>query len=451
MNTSFNADASLISALENWLAECEANLSQSLNEFTHLVGIPRWHVETDGSFRHYPVTPMYRHSKLDQLIFEQSKNWPEVSRSALANENFSKHIDAMIFLPDGSGGTFTLPELCSTLLPRLCMRDGEIALRSSETPADRVKTLVKTIDAETADCLTIWPLTGVAARDPIHLDELTEVREMTVDEKLLCLNMEMIRPRGQLAVPSDRARWFALCRRASGRKRFGQDSPDIAEISSRWAENESVLEDFLAIVPLVNDRVCFHAGGIQSAPHVQSGGILARGVTGRGGASNGLAFLFVDDGAVISDEAARQLKSLWSFMRQAQKGFKARVANAARRSFYAETRVNPEDALIDFMIAAESLYQEGRQELSYKMSLNAALWSDDDNKGKRRVFGTLRQAYGLRSKVVHGDTVSVEEVREAVASVRPLLRAGIRKAVVHLADTSAPPNWEDLIFSTGLE
>lgn len=452
MNSTSDPDADLTAALEKWLAECEATLAQSLDELAHLVEMQRWHVQSDGGLRRYPFTPMYRFGELHRRIITQSEAWPEVERLAQKHGNFSKHCNTMIFLPDGSGGMFTLPELCLLLLPRLTIRDERLAVaNSSETIASRVKALIDAINSETVVSWTIWPITGVAAQQAIHLDDRTQFREMTADEKLHCLNMGIVGLHRQTAIPADNARWFGLCRLTSAKKLFGQDGRDVAALSQRSTENEQVLEDFLAIVPLVNDRPGFHAGGIQSAPLVETGGMLAHGVTGRGVASNGFRFYFVDEGAVLSDSSVVRMKSLWSFIRKAGGGFKVRVANAARRLFYAETRTKLEDALVDLMISAESLYQEDTQELSYKMPLNAALWADGDDREKMRVFDTFRQAYKLRSNVVHGSTVSVEKVRDVVELVKPVLRDGIRKAIVHLERSSEPPKWEKLIFPSSSE
>lgn len=451
MSSSAATNAPLIAALQAWLEECEAALFQSFADFVHVVSLPSWHAQVDGSFHHYPYTPDYKYDVLEQRFFSSNERWSVVEQLARDDERFSQHIETMIYLSDGSGRRFDLIEICSTLLPRLSLRGDQIVSRASEPASARVKALLDFIGAEDAEVQVIWPIRRAFADAPIDLDDHTQFRELTTDEKLHCLNSGIIGPHRINNVPADRARWFALCRRTSSKKRFGERFPNHAEFEQQEAENESVLDDFLAIVPLVTDRAALHAGGSYGTPRIQLAGTLAD-VTGRGGTPI-LEFLVVREGEVISETAAQQIKELWGFMRRAKTGFRAQVANAARRCFYAETRFKPEDMLVDLMIAAEYLYgnTEEKNELSYRYSLRAAHWHDGDQTSKKDVFKTFRDAYTCRSKIVHGSSVSTEEVRDAANKVRPLLRAAIRQAVAHADEHNARPDWEGMLFPSSSE
>jgi len=73
---------------------------------------------------------------------------------------------------------------------------------------------------------------------------------------------------------------------------------------------------------------------------------------------------------------------------------------------YAHIRERPEDKLIDYMIAFESLFIKGEVELSYRLSLRVAAFLGGNQKEKGRVFNLMREAYNLRSKIVHGSSYS---------------------------------------------
>lgn len=80
------------------------------------------------------------------------------------------------------------------------------------------------------------------------------------------------------------------------------------------------------------------------------------------------------------------------------------------------------------MIAAEVLFNDGAQELRYRISRGiAVLLSQTANEGKE-IFRTMRKLYDKRSLLVHTGTASdlgMEDVR--------LLRGLVRRAIVRLS------------------
>ncbi|RLG34297.1 hypothetical protein DRN97_02870 [Methanosarcinales archaeon] len=111
---------------------------------------------------------------------------------------------------------------------------------------------------------------------------------------------------------------------------------------------------------------------------------------------------------------------------------------------YAHIRERPEDKLIDYMIAFESLFIKGEVELSYRLSLRVAAFLGENRDEKGRVFNLMREAYNLRSKIVHGSSYSknieINEAklsfRELVSRVEELLRRSIKKSI----ETGQRPN-----------
>ncbi|MGB8289465.1 HEPN domain-containing protein [Rhizobium ruizarguesonis] len=80
----------------------------------------------------------------------------------------------------------------------------------------------------------------------------------------------------------------------------------------------------------------------------------------------------------------------------------AACLNSARR------RVEAGQSAIDLATAFESLLATGdeRTEITYRLRLRAALILASDYEGRLEVSNRIRDLYGLRSKIVHGDSVA---------------------------------------------
>ena len=234
-------------------------------------------------------------------------------------------------------------------------------------------------------------------------------------------------------------------------KLFGHIETTPDDLAEKCNRRDKCLEMFLSVAPVVTDFVAYHGGGNSHAPRFSSRGILSRGETGYLTGPGGFRFLFPDYGPTLTDDQSARFINVWKLVSgtDPKNNNKAKaLRNAMRRLFYAETRALPEDRLVDLMIAAESIYtkDDSRGEVSFQLSQNAALWHDGTNMERRAAFKEMRDAYKLRSDIVHGSMVDGEKVALAASNVRTLLKAGIAKAIdAHLSD-KFPPKWEELVF-----
>jgi hypothetical protein len=80
------------------------------------------------------------------------------------------------------------------------------------------------------------------------------------------------------------------------------------------------------------------------------------------------------------------------------------VAIAVRRFRFYYDRPREEDRLIDSMVAFENLLLPEKLELSLRLATRAANLLGKTPEEKRRVFSLFREAYDVRSSIVHGDT-----------------------------------------------
>ena len=107
------------------------------------------------------------------------------------------------------------------------------------------------------------------------------------------------------------------------------------------------------------------------------------------------------------------------------------------------------DSFIDLRIALESLYLRGigsdkdRGEISFRLSLYGAWHLGGCFEERKRVFNTLRDAYIMASKAVHGsDFEDTPKTQELLSEARNLCRRGILK----LLREGPPPDKNDMIL-----
>lgn len=444
------SDSELAAALEMWLKEAMGTIHARFNDLVQLLGSPKWHADQEGGFKRYPHTAIYNHQALEEAIFTDSKAWSELEKIADKHTRLKQHSREFLRTGDGIGRQYGLRDLFIPLLPHSYMEDThKVCADIMFDFGDRIENFLKDLNADYVERIIVWPIRELATDTPIKLDDHTEFRELTAEEKVHCLNFEFIRPDARNnIISSEHSRWFGLCHRKHDKKSFGhEDTQWMADFTRRFADLEQILEDFLVAVPLVTGRAANHAGGFYGPPHFELGRFLVTGIIGhRGGAANDLQFIYVDECSTLHAEAAAALRETWTFIRSGEGGsFRKRVRNAARRFYYAETRSKTEDALVDLMVAAESLYlNENKNEIKFRMSINSALWADGDHIKRQEIFENFKEAYNLRSKIVHGSDVEREKVSRSISLISPLIKAGIKKAISHLKGNSDAPDWKSM-------
>ena len=107
------------------------------------------------------------------------------------------------------------------------------------------------------------------------------------------------------------------------------------------------------------------------------------------------------------------------------------------------------DSFIDLRIALESLYLKGigsdkdRGEMSYRLSLYGAWHLGGCPEKRKEIFKTLREAYNMASKAVHGsDLKDTPENQELLSEAQDLCRRGILKVLRE----GPPPDKNDMIL-----
>jgi hypothetical protein len=140
------------------------------------------------------------------------------------------------------------------------------------------------------------------------------------------------------------------------------------------------------------------------------------------------------------------------------------LALALRRLAFGAQRHLIEDRLLDVFIAAEALYladtadTKERGELKFRLSLRAAVWSENTVPGwtKRDVFQHMKLGYDLRSSVAHGGEPKKKDIKikniqasltKFVQATEDIVRGGLRKAINQMPDSGRLViPWDDLVL-----
>ncbi len=96
------------------------------------------------------------------------------------------------------------------------------------------------------------------------------------------------------------------------------------------------------------------------------------------------------------------------------------------------SRRDAEDQIVDLVIVAEALFLSGgdKQELRHRASLRAAKLLSRDGFNPHDVNRTMKEAYDVRSKIVHGTEVKPGASFAALVKLLPRLTVLIRKALI---------------------
>ena len=318
--------------------------------------------------------------------------------------------------------------------------------------------------ADEIEYTVIWPLPGLTSSVlPLQLDLTLELDAMSDRELGFALDTEIVRPefpRQRLFNPRPEhhtcVRYRYNLPKLLGETDANENLRAGQEIEDRLRDIESALKEALAVVLPDAIGIAGRFGIVSEPESPLSGGIAFQQAT----LAQGLRLRR----AGMSASQAAELLEVWQFLRQP--GLLQRykgLALALRRLSYQARREQPEDELLDTMIAAEALYltdvgnEAERGELRYRLALRAAIWADPGQVGytKREVLGIMKSAYDARSAIAHGGTpgpevmkvrgqrVSLQELAKAAKSVIAAgCRAALAKAASH--DGGWPPDWDGL-------
>jgi hypothetical protein len=161
----------------------------------------------------------------------------------------------------------------------------------------------------------------------------------------------------------------------------------------------------------------------------------------------------------LDDNEASELVALWSNLRGPALKRRHFIQTAVRRFLYAGERTRVEDRFVDLMIAAEAMFLgekrkgETTTELTHKIATRFAYFLAKDAPTRRKRFEHMKNAYGARSSIVHGDRPkNLKREQDLVAftdTTAEYLRDALRAMIAwaHLNPTAKYLiDWDELVI-----
>lgn len=103
----------------------------------------------------------------------------------------------------------------------------------------------------------------------------------------------------------------------------------------------------------------------------------------------------------------------------------SRFTVAIRRLSLGMERKSLIDRIIDYMIGLEALYlPDGNEELSFRLSLRAALLLYSDKVERKQKYYFIRKMYRTRSNIIHGNTYTINPME--ITQLEEILRLSIK-------------------------
>lgn len=162
-----------------------------------------------------------------------------------------------------------------------------------------------------------------------------------------------------------------------------------------------------------------------------------------------------------------EIRRLWRQLSARRSKGRTLPAICVRRFNAAIDRVSLDDAIVDYLIAAEALFlkdagsPEDRGELGFRLALRAAHFLEATGRDRRSTFKFVKRAYDLRSTVAHGgappDAISIAgrdkiPLHEFVDELGNLMRASLIRATDEYAahtDFATGTYWDRMLLSSG--
>lgn len=444
------SDSELFDAMFRWTQTATNHLRSIISDGSIVGnGGQGWAHDLDGRIVLGYRNAHFKPWMIENLLYE-NEEWKALEEVSRNHNRMALHCDVPVGTPYDGSSQHSAKDLCYGLLPRPTIGEQGVSIDDVEGTDGRITDLIGEFNADHITIKTVWPVCGIRVHQPICLDDEQCFRSLTEREKLSALNFKMIEVgEGQTVIDPSLTDWYGFVLNERFEKCFGHcETPE--DFMEKYNRRDKCLEMFLSVAPVIGEFVAYHGGGHTHAPRFSSRGPLSRGETGYLAGHGGSRFLIPGLSPMLTDEQWKRFASVWKLVSHTgppnNRSAKA-LRNAIRRLFYAETRAFPEDRLVDLMIAAESIYtMESQAELSFRLSQNAALWHDGTNTERLAAFKVAKEAYNLRSKIVHGSTVDSDKVALAALSVRSLLKSGIAKAIDAHLSGKFPPKWEELAF-----
>lgn len=154
--------------------------------------------------------------------------------------------------------------------------------------------------------------------------------------------------------------------------------------------------------------------------------------------------IFWGQGYKLTKSDLEEFKSFWGIFNQFNFGNHKFLEIALKRFNYAYERMNTEDKIIDYMISMESMFfkEDEKRELEFKLAIRSAMLLGKTAQEKREIFNTIKEAYDIRSKIVHG---SSKHFKKDLGTITTKIENYVRNSISSFMRILNTKNYEDII------
>lgn len=436
-------------AMWEWVREAVATLSAG-PEPDVSQDLRRWQRDEDGVFRDAERSvPVWNREAVAAAM--RLPSWRVVEETFRRNDRLRVQVDTLVGTLRGRSRFET--EIAGQLVLPRPGETGDL----EEAFAQRYRRLDAFLAAEEFELLEVWPLPGLSSSQfPITLEPDLELDWMADEELMAALNTHILPRRYGVAPPllfpeESKQACMRYCYRLP--KVVGdQDPADKATEFQQREQHVTGIQETLeqALALLFTNPIAIAGRMTLEVDPLLRGAVLFQPLV----LTQSQRFRKLElDASMVAE-----LTQVWTQLRRPGK-HKA-IGVALRRLVYQAGRERVEDEIVDILVAAEALYLSGIEsptELGFRLALRAAAFSDPSKVGmtRRDVYGTMKNAYSVRSKIVHGDVPRAADLkvrgvpvslRDFVQAIEDIVRQALREAVECDADptSSWPPDWDAL-------
>lgn len=124
----------------------------------------------------------------------------------------------------------------------------------------------------------------------------------------------------------------------------------------------------------------------------------------------------------LTDTEIGEFKAMWPPFKSLMDDEHHYLQLPVRRLLSGGDRPNLEDSLVDYVIGLESLLLTSGGELSFRFSVRGAVILSDNPGDRPDNFKSMRDLYGLRSNIVHGDNYNAGKLTASIEFAESALR-----------------------------
>ena len=450
------ADATL-AAIQTYaisLANVDLSGGSLISEFGEI----RWKMDADDVLRHRPVKRIMATGLFDALRDSSPDLWKETHDAVTADARFAEWEMGMIG-SDMGFSQFEARQLIDSLVGTQIDPTGEVAV-DSELLEVRFAEVTANVTQATITCTLVIPLPNVVLPDDesFTLTDAVEFVPLSVEELEISADVGILKPMfpGQGVITGRRNGCRVSIEVPVVRTHPG-DIPAIAPAAlpitqfgeRHWWATDQIVEDVLFVLRL----------GTESET-TAGGAVLISSGWSRGSKSwnTRLTRPYATGDTNLGLEARERIKQLWHALTHSITP-KPIPRIAIRRFNSAVDRSSLEDAVVDLMIVAESLFlsdqNSDRSELGFRLRLRCARLLAGAGIDPDRTAAILQRGYDLRSKIVHGSglpqQVNLQGEQKTIAEFVTVLSDRVRDALtlsveLHAAnaDFASTAYWDNL-------